>query len=153
MPNISSGSISYNLNIEADIKLGSGADSEALTSLELNFQPGSVSMTGFESIVPENPPGVELPGFAMNLNAVTSIPLFDYTAQDGWDFLISLDADFEFSLPGHEPFTMPVNGLQLGNSGFSIPQQNMNNSTLNGLTLPSFDIAGFTFSTARHAYS
>lgn len=142
--NVFSGGIGYDLDVGADLAFGSAGESEALSELELNLQPGtSVTVTEFSGIEPSSPVRVELPGFAMNLNKVESTPVFSYSREEGWDIELNLDADFEFGLSGYDPFTMPVNGIQLGTEGFTIPSQDINDSTLDGLELPSFDIAGF----------
>ncbi len=145
MPVLDGGGVSFDIDIGADLKLGSGTDSRALTSVDLKLQPGNISFSSFASIELDDPLSVELAGFAMNLNSITSIPVFEYDSESGWQFLFALDADFEFTLPGYDPFELPINGLQLSNTGFSIPAQEVNNSTLNGYELPSFELAGFTF--------
>lgn len=144
LPALGDGELAYNLDIETDFKLGSGVEANALSELDLNIQPGSITIDGMDALEPEFPVRVDLPGFAMNLNAITSIPFFEYTSTDGWDFVLNLDADFEFGF-ADDPFTLPINGLQLGTDGFAIPEQHINESTLAGLELPVFELAGFNF--------
>ncbi|TVQ71882.1 MAG: hypothetical protein EA363_05360, partial [Balneolaceae bacterium] len=145
MPVLGGGGVSYDIDLEADLLLGSGEESRALSSFGMRLQPGFLSFSAFSSIELEEPLSVGLAGFSMNLNSITSIPVFEYNSVDGWNFLFSLDADFQFTMPGHRPFELPMNGLQLATTGFTIPPQEINNSTLNGYELPSFELAGFTF--------
>lgn len=144
-PVLSGDGLGFNFDIDADLQLGADTGSEILSELELNFQPGSITVSDFSGLEPENPVNIDLPGFDLDLKSITSLPVLDYSAEDGWDFLAELDADFSFDLDEGEPFSIPLDGLQLGTEGISIPEQDINSSTLGGLELPEYDLAGFTF--------
>ncbi len=139
-------SFGFDLDIGSELKFGvTGNQPRSLSSFELNIQPGSLVMNDFSGLTPDEPVRVDLSRFTMNLNRVNSIPVFNYDRDEGWEFMIDLDADFEFNIAGENRFTLPMNGLQLGTNGFTIPIQEINDGTLDGKQLPSFELAGFEF--------
>ncbi|WP_210512026.1 hypothetical protein [Natronogracilivirga saccharolytica] len=135
-----------NYDIDVDTEFRFGDEAESLFGAVFNLQPGQEPVrTSFDSFEPDEPVRLELPGFTINLNSITSVPESYYSSGDGWDFTMNVDADFEFDLAGAEPFTLPMDGLQIGTQGFSIPPQEINDGTMDGLDLPSFGLAGFEF--------
>ena len=140
------GAADINYDIDVDTEFRFGDEAQSLFGAVFNLQPGQAPVrTAFDSFEPDEPVRLDLPGFSINLNSVTSVPESHFSRDDGWDFTMKLDADFEFHIAGEEPFTLPMNGLQIGTQGFSIPAQEINDGTLGGLELPSFELAGFGF--------
>jgi large repetitive protein len=94
MPVLGGGGVMFDIDIGADLKLGSGADSRALSSFTLKMQPGNISFSAFSSIELEDPLRVELAGFAMNLNAITSIPVLEYDTATRVEFPVCAGCRF-----------------------------------------------------------
>ena len=145
-PVLSGGGLSYNFDLDADFILANPQTiTEKLASLSLNMQPGSFNITDFTPSQPDSPFTLDLPGFDININEIVSMPVLDYSSTEGWDWEVELDGEFAFSVSDKDPFTIPMKDLLLHTGGFTFPKQTINESNLDGLQLPTFELAGFEF--------
>ncbi len=115
----------------------------ASADLGLQIAPGSFQVTSFDASLNENPIDLDFGDFGLKIKEIPSIPVFSYSAANGFDFAAELNLAFYMDLAGGERFELPLDGLEIRKSGLHIPPQNINAGSIPGLSVPSVNIAGF----------
>ncbi len=135
----------FAFSVYTEIELGEDADAEGLAELGFNYYPDGLTVIGTAGIRPDNPVSASLGDFSLELREIKSVPYLAYDSETGWDWKLNLDAAFAFDPADSERFSVPFDGMQISREGISIPELDLNNSSLNGYNLPSLSLAGFEF--------
>ncbi|MFN2373659.1 MAG: hypothetical protein ABR545_07570, partial [Cyclonatronaceae bacterium] len=145
LPALTGGSANIDLEIDGNFTINAASPAAASSAITLQLKPGHTSLQRFDPIVLPEPYPIDLGGFSFVLNEMRSLPVFEYDRINGWDITVDLDMDLRVNLADGEFFQLPMSGVLLGNDGFTIPAQNISSSSIPGLSLPTFDLAGFSF--------
>jgi large repetitive protein len=145
LPALTGGSVNIDLEIDGNFTINAASPAAASSAITLQLKPGHTSLQRFDPIVLPEPYPIDLGGFSFILNEMRSLPVFEYDRINGWDITVDLDMDLRVNLADGEFFQLPMSGVLLGNDGFTIPAQNISSSSIPGLSLPTFDLAGFSF--------
>ncbi|TVQ15437.1 MAG: hypothetical protein EA364_02240 [Balneolaceae bacterium] len=145
LPALTGGSVNIDLEIDGNFRINAASPAAATSAITLQLRPGHTSLQRFDPIVLPEPYPIDLGGFSFILNEMRSLPVFEYDRINGWDITVDLDVDLRVNLADGEFFQLPMSGVLLGTDGFTIPAQNISSSSIPGLSLPTFDLAGFSF--------
>ena len=133
----------FSLDVGGQFSVNDQQTAVATADLDLHLEPGSFQITHFESSLNENPIDLDFGDFGLMIKDIPAIPVFNYTGINGFDFAASLNLELYINLAGGKRFELPLNGLEIRNTGLHIPQQNINPSSIPGLQIPRINLAGF----------
>lgn len=106
---------------------------------------GYFSVTEIDAFLFDESPRIGLGDFGINLDELISIPEFSYTPETGFEFAVELDLSFDIGLAGDNTLSFPLKGVEIRHDGVHFPAQDINDSSIPGLSLPEIDLAGFGF--------
>lgn len=126
----------YELTVESSFRiLGQG---QTASEAAVMFSYGTGGQFRLLSISPGTAPAapLDLGGPELQINEITSLDL-SHTPAAGFDFTALLDAALRIQ-PNGNPLIVPMTGVELRNTGFFIPSQNVHEA------LPEFDVDPIT---------
>ena len=135
----------YDFTIDSGFELNTETGISTGAEFDLRLTPGSMSLENLVTEDLEGLPEFDFGVFGLKLNTIESIPQFDYTPGEGFDFAFALDADIRIQPEGAEEIIFPLQGFEIRDTGIQIPIQDISSASIPGLSLPDFDIAGFNF--------
>ncbi|PWN07629.1 hypothetical protein [Rhodohalobacter mucosus] len=135
----------YDFNIAGGLEINSDGISDNGADLSLRITENTFDVTGFSGLDFNEDVGIDFGVFGIDLYSIVSLPVFNYSDENGFEFAISLDLDLTVNPVSGEPFNFPLLGTEIRNDGIHIPPQNINESSIPGLNLPEFNLAGFAF--------
>lgn len=135
----------YDFTIDCGFELNTETGISTGAEFDLRLTPGSMSLENLVTEDLEGLPEFDFGVFGLKLNTIESIPQFDYTPGEGFDFAFALDADIRIQPEGAEEIIFPLQGFEIRDTGIQIPIQDISSASIPGLSLPEFDIAGFNF--------
>lgn len=112
--------------------------------LDLKVTENTFNIEHFDAQIEEFPT-LSIGQFEIDFKKITGIPELSYSSETGFNFAAALDLDLVFNLSSGDSFSFPVSGFEIGNEGFSIPEQNIHSGAPAGLNLPSFNIYDLEF--------
>ena len=135
----------YDFNIEGGIEVNSNAVVENGADLSLRITENTFDVTGFSGLDFSDNMGIDFGVFGLDLESIVSLPVLDYSVENGFEFALSLDLNLTINPETGEPFNFPLIGTEIRHDGIHIPPQTINESSVPGLNLPEFNLAGFQF--------
>ncbi len=136
---------SYELIIDSGFELDTETGISTGAEFDLRLTPGKVDLQNFVGEELTGMPEFDFGVFGLKLKELTSIPEFNYSSEQGFNFAFALDADIRIQPEGSGEITFPLQGFEIRHDGIHLPTQNISSASIPGLELPEFEIAGFTF--------
>ncbi|WP_234567711.1 hypothetical protein [Rhodohalobacter sp. 614A] len=133
-------SVSGSLDILTDDGYQTGAD------LTLRRQPGYVAIEDFTGYELNPAPTIGIDGYGLGLDQIVSMEEFSYNTAEGFQYAIVLNGHFNTGFANGEQLSVPFREFEFRNDGIYIPPQDINESSIPGLNLPSININDFDFS-------
>jgi len=134
---------SFALDLSGEFSVNDQQTAVATADLDLHIEPGSFQVTHFASSVENNPIDLNFGNFGLKIKEIPALPVFNYSDAGGFDFAAELDLEMYIDLAGGQRYELPMDGLEIRPTGLHIPPQNVNFSSVPGLSIPPVDIAGF----------
>ncbi|WP_375581468.1 hypothetical protein ABWH96_10835 [Marivirga tractuosa] len=134
---------SFSLDLSGKFSVNDQQTTVATADLDLHLEPGSFQVTHFSSSIANNPIDLDFGNFGLKIKEIPALPVFNYTDAGGFDFAAELNLEMYIDLADGQRFELPMDGLEIRPSGLHIPAQNINLSSIPGLSIPPVDIAGF----------
>lgn len=135
----------YDFNIAGGLEINSDGVIDNGADLSLRITENTFDVTDFSGLDFSENTGIDFGIFGIDLHSIVSLPVFNYSEENGFEFAISLDLDLTVNPVSGDPFNFPLLGTEIRNDGIHIPPQNINESSIPGLNLPEFNLAGFAF--------
>lgn len=142
LPLSNQGNPSYDIDLTGGFSVNAPNGTAASADLMIKLTPGDFAVTQFNPVVNTGAPEIDLGYFGVKINEIPSIPEFNYNRGTGFDFAATIDMELSVELTGNQSFTIPLDGIEISDTGLKIPPQDISNSSIPGLNLPSINLQG-----------
>ncbi|TVQ92675.1 MAG: hypothetical protein EA393_03255 [Bacteroidetes bacterium] len=131
----------FQFTIEGGFLVQADEDNYARADITLQYNRHEIQLTHFEYDITSKQPKIDIHPFIFEINEIHSLSL-DYDRTDGFEFYAALDFAFGMHLED-DILLIPIQGVEIRNTGFAIPAQEINDGSVPSLQVPPIELLGF----------
>jgi large repetitive protein len=131
----------FQFTIDGGFMLQADEDNYARADITLQYDRHEIQLTHFEYDIASKQPKIDIHPFMFEINEIHSLSL-DYDRTEGFEFYAALDFSFGMQLDD-DTLLIPIQGVEIRNTGFAIPAQEINDGSIPSLQVPPVELLGF----------